>query len=66
MGRRGHVVPVNDRQPHEAGMKCWCHPLHLHGGTVVHNAADCRERIERHDGKEYAEGRWTLVYQESP
>lgn len=64
-GRRCHILPVDDREPHEAGMACWCHPLHLHAGTVIHHAADCRERFERVNGTEYAEGRWTRVCEPS-
>lgn len=61
MVRRVHVIPTNDKDLHAAQMSCWCFPVHIHGGTVVHNAADCREKTERLDGVGYRDGKWVNV-----
>lgn len=49
---RVHVIPMNDLFLHEANCHCWCFPLadKDQPGMVVHNAADCREVVERRGG----------------
>lgn len=55
-----HILPVGDRV-HDALLTCWCHPmLELAGssGVVIHNAHDCREKLERQGCKSRP---WLLV-----
>ena len=47
-GWQVHVVPVDDRNRHDADTSCWCGPriedsLHGRPRLVVHNALDRRE-----------------------
>lgn len=61
MKRRVHVIPVGDKDIHAAQLMCWCHPLELEGGTVVHHAADCREKHERQTGSGYPDKKWVNI-----
>jgi hypothetical protein len=53
-----NVIPLNDAREHEHSAQCWCEPriewqhpstqeIYANGPMVVHNAADCRESVER-------------------
>ena len=58
-----HSIPDNDTHLHIAAEDCWCHPLKcgLHG-SYTHNAADCRETVERRTNKSAGLGlSWTTV-----
>jgi len=42
-----HVSPVGDRVGHYERRDCWCRPVVLLDGVVVHNTADGREFAEQ-------------------
>lgn len=46
LGRKVHVVPVNDSREHVLPGKCWC-GTRLDDGVTIHNSADGREFAER-------------------
>ena len=51
-----HVVPLDDEREHDLSLACWCQPLE-DGWTIIHHAADCREKYERQGmstGKQWA------------
>lgn len=44
-----HVMPINDKEPHEESTTCECEPKveHINGSMIViHNAFDGREGVE--------------------
>ncbi len=53
-GRPAEVHPVDDTRPHvmeAVGGKCWCGAEANEDGTIVHNAADGREKYETGERK---------------
>ena len=55
-----HLFPLNDEREHSLTPECWCEPRiewadpmtgEIYSGPlapmVIHNAADCRETVER-------------------
>ena len=60
MKQRVHIIPIGNQEPlHQASLECWCHPLEKEG-VVIHNAKDCREKLER-QGVSGAGGPWCLI-----
>lgn len=42
-----HVIPMNDLQPHEDDLDCWCMPEINHDeNLIIHNSLDGREKVE--------------------
>lgn len=59
MKQRVHIIPIGHQEPlHQASLECWCHPLEKEG-VVIHNAKDCREKLERQGF--VGGGPWCLV-----
>lgn len=42
-----HIIPLEDTMEHETTGACPCHPLLMLNNHWVHNAKDCREKLER-------------------
>ncbi len=66
------VIPINDERPHERSTACWCDPhvewadpdtgeIYAIGPKVRHNAADCREAVERLIGESIGpDAKWAV------
>jgi hypothetical protein len=46
-----HVIPLNDLREHVELDTCWCNPMLLEDGLIVHNAMDGRELFETGERK---------------
>jgi hypothetical protein len=42
-----HIIPLDDTMDHVKSGDCACFPLLMEHGYLVHNAKDCREKLER-------------------
>jgi hypothetical protein len=61
-----HIIPLNDREPHEPSQRCWCCPeSEVVNGVVivVHNAFDNRLVYEEHYGCMLDGKPWIVVTQ---
>ena len=69
-----NVVPLNDDRQHVHTAECWCEPVshcqdkagvvYPRGPIVVHNAADCREQVERLIDEGAGEDKRWAVYED--
>jgi hypothetical protein len=57
---RIHAIPLNDEHLHSAQLTCRCSPLLRGDGVIVHNAFDCREKLEMQNIQDVSDG-WVLV-----
>ena len=62
-----HVIPLNDLKEHELTPHCDCDPVvDWETSTVIHNAYDKREEVEKATGKSAGpDKKWKLVDPES-
>jgi hypothetical protein len=61
-----HSIPVGNGEPlHECHTLCWCYPTKdtESENFYIHNARDCREKLERQGVEMPAQSLWVLVIQ---
>lgn len=59
-----HSIPVGGTEPvHMADVECWCHPVRdkVAPRLFIHNAKDCRERMERQGVEMPQDSLWVIV-----
>lgn len=57
-----HVMPILDEKEHIPHSSCWCFPIADIDvpAVIIHNAKDCREKIERQTASGCSAG-WEVV-----
>lgn len=63
---RTHTIPIGGQEPmHMASHRCWCNPFVSTENTVIHHAADGREKYERQGIATIGQG-WCYILEDMP